>query len=832
MEHKPDNFDKEFSLNNNKKNNKKPQRRIPSWLMILAGAAVIGGVVAARQPFVRPTETGTMSSVSIQATQPVPADLTVYSGMNDQQVDSSELEARFLSKDGQEFQYIIPAKAEGNAQGFEMDMEPLELDENGFIILPEEKNRDASIYWVNGKPYALRLLPQEKVQSDQPAESPASSYYWLDDRAYEVQIQPVDESKITSLTDAEKGNLVRAGEQTYLLNLIPADPTAARAEQTTPVPEQSAKVQSTDIVETAESTVEKPDATADAAVTESADSDKDTSEKDTEAEAPAIVWLNDKAYSVTVKPYNGPEISDETESETVLEVEPEEDEEPEIIRNPGSESTSEPEIQNEPVIVLENQTMTETESVSEPAQELEQQTVSSESEVVSEPADEQEAQTEAAGTTIVSEPTEEQEVPTETTETVVPTDIADVQEIQTESTDVVVSSDLTDDTETLVTSEPVTEQNVEVDAEAEVEIEAKPETDAVSAENTAQPVQTDATAPDNHESDETAVVPTVEGEEPTAVPTVIMTTENTETTEGSTESSPDPQSDPQLTIFTVDGKQYALQLEEIAPEDVPEGTNGQAVIWVDETPLQVMLHTEEKPEKVDETVPSQDEAAEAPITVELNPLSSDETAALQRQRFGEDFPTATATAIPQPTETPVPTATPTAQPEESNWFRDMFNNIFGSTPTQEPTPGVTIIPLTPTPTLVPPTATPIIVRVVPTTIAADPVIPTENSISKDGDLDDPALWDIDDEPTAVPGDTEAGHTKPEEESTDVVPTATEQAELITTETTEEPTAQPSPTPAELPHTGMADGWNIPSMLGLLAGLLLIIIGVRRLRVKN
>lgn len=818
MEHKPDNFDKEFSLNNNKKNNKNSRGRIPSWLMILAGAAVIGGVVAARQPFVRPTENGTLSSVSIQATQPVSSDLTVYSGMNDQQVDSSELEARFLSMDGQNFQYVIPAKAEGNAQGFEMDMEPLELDENGFIILPEEKNRDASIYWVDGKPYALRLLPQENTQSDQPAESPASSYYWLDDRAYEVQIQPVNETEITSLTDAEKGNLVRAGEQTYLLNLIPADPTAARAEQTTPVPEQSAKVQSTDIAETAASTLEKPDATADAAVTESADSDKDTSEKDTEAEAPAIVWLNDKAYSVTVKPYTGPEISSESEPETVPEAGSAEDEEPVIIRNPGSESASEPEIQNEPVIVLENQTMSEPGTISEPAQVQETQTVSSESEVV-------------------SEPTEEQEVPTETTETVVPTDIADVQEIQTESTDVVVSSDLTDDTETLVTAEPVTEQNVEVeveaDAETEVETEAKPETDAVSAENTAQPVQTDAAAPDNHESDETAVVPTAEGEEPTAVPTVIMTTENTETTEGSTESSPAPQSDPQLTIFTVDGKQYALQLEEIAPEDVPEETNGQAVIWVDETPLQVMLHTEEKPERVDENAPSQDETGEAPITVELNPLSSDETVALQRQRFGEDFlPRATATAIPQPTETPVPTATPTSLPEESNWFRDMFNNIFGSTPTQEPTPGVTVIPLTPTPTMVPPTATPIVVRVVPTAIAAEPVIPADNTISKEGDLDDPALWDIDDEPTAVPGEAEAGDTKPEEETTELIPTATEQAELITDETAEEPTAQPSPTPGELPHTGMADGWNIPSMLGLLAGLLLIIIGVRRLRVKN
>ena len=33
-----------------------------------------------------------------------------------------------------------------------------------------------------------------------------------------------------------------------------------------------------------------------------------------------------------------------------------------------------------------------------------------------------------------------------------------------------------------------------------------------------------------------------------------------------------------------------------------------------------------------------------------------------------------------------------------------------------------------------------------------------------------------------------------------------------------------PTPEELPHTGMAESWNIPSMAALLFGLLLVIIG--------
>ena len=47
------------------------------------------------------------------------------------------------------------------------------------------------------------------------------------------------------------------------------------------------------------------------------------------------------------------------------------------------------------------------------------------------------------------------------------------------------------------------------------------------------------------------------------------------------------------------------------------------------------------------------------------------------------------------------------------------------------------------------------------------------------------------------------------------------------------TAAPEPTvqteAKELPQTGLAEGWNIPSLLALLGGLLLVIIGVRKLR---
>ena len=46
-----------------------------------------------------------------------------------------------------------------------------------------------------------------------------------------------------------------------------------------------------------------------------------------------------------------------------------------------------------------------------------------------------------------------------------------------------------------------------------------------------------------------------------------------------------------------------------------------------------------------------------------------------------------------------------------------------------------------------------------------------------------------------------------------------------------PPQEEEPSPAE-ETCAEAEGWNIPSMLGLLAGLLLVILGVRRLRTKN
>ena len=89
-----DNFDKEFRLNSDKK--AAVRGKIPSWIMILAGIAVIAAVVIVKQPFVRPSESGTKASLTVPgAGGTVTGQTAGFNGMNDQQADSSELEARF-----------------------------------------------------------------------------------------------------------------------------------------------------------------------------------------------------------------------------------------------------------------------------------------------------------------------------------------------------------------------------------------------------------------------------------------------------------------------------------------------------------------------------------------------------------------------------------------------------------------------------------------------------------------------------------------------------------------------------------------------------------------
>lgn len=314
---------------------------------------------------------------------------------------------------------------------------------------------------------------------------------------------------------------------------------------------------------------------------------------------------------------------------------------------------------------------------------------------------------------------------------------------------------------------------------------------------------------------------------PTALPVKVIDADGNET----------PAKVParQTSVFEVEGQSYEIQLTEMDPETAAADADSTDVIWVDETPLRVSLTSETSGE------------SESPLEIVLNPVSSDELPALLTEKFGD------SAVLPEaPTEVPVIIETivvPTEEPEDEGWFVGLFHNIFGGSPTTEPTPQVTIIAMTATPGPAQPTQTPIVVRIAPTATPQSPVrLDGEGGSSETEDSDliakeaesgsvymyDPALWEVDEtaEPT-IPADDSTGSvavtSAPEDsggqspEHLDVLIIDPEDPDEIR----EKPTAQP--TPEELPHTGMAEGWNIPYMLALLAGLLLVIIGVRRLR---
>ena len=305
---------------------------------------------------------------------------------------------------------------------------------------------------------------------------------------------------------------------------------------------------------------------------------------------------------------------------------------------------------------------------------------------------------------------------------------------------------------------------------------------------------------------------------------------------------------PQTTIFEIDGREYAIQLTELSPEEAPAQTSANSVVWIDKTPLQVSLSGE----TADTEGTSADPKVQMDIHLEitLNPLPAEQTTALQQERFGmapTDPVPADEDSFPTATEEPAPVET--EEPQEENWFASFFNNLFGAAPTEVPTPQVTVIALTPTPTVPQPTATPLVIIMAPTAEAqgpvrldgegspAEPVKPLETTDSVSSD------------PAVKPEETKTGTESKTTDngSADVKPSGSEQtAEQQSTKAApakldavvvdsfdKDPNGQqPTNEPKELPHTGGLEGWNIPSLLIMLAGLLLVIIGVRRLRTKE
>ena len=534
-----DNFDKEFSLNQNRKKTS-ARGKLPSWLMILAGVAVIGGVVAARQPALRQTDTGTRTTVSMPAGQMVSGENLIYNAVNDEKVNPSELEARFLSQ---------------GDQALSQNTEPAD------VIEPTPTAAENM----------LVLAPEQPAPSDTVSET-------------------TEQTVSTEIT-----------EQT-----VPADTVSDKTEQ--PAPETSDNL--------------------------SASAADDPVEENT-----AVAWLNNKAYAVSVKPA---------------------DEMPASV--PGHQS----------------------ESVSVPVKVLD-----------------------AAG---------------------------------------------------------------------------------------------------------------------------------------------NEKKQPQTTVFELDGREYAIQLTELSPEETPAQTSEAPVVWIDKTPLQVSLSGETAGAEGTSADPKVQMDIHLEIT--LNPLPAEQTAALQQERFGMDLNNPVPADLdPFPTATEEPAPVETEEPQEENWFASFFNNLFGAAPTEVPTPQVTVIALTPTPTVPQPTATPLVIQMVSTAEAQGPVrLDGEGSPAEQVKPLETATG-ISSDPAGKPEETgtETESKTTDNGSADVKPSGSEQTAdtqstkaapakldaVVVDSFDKDPNGQqPTNEPKELPHTGGLEGWNIPSLLIMLAGLLLVIIGVRRLRTKE
>ncbi|MBR6090238.1 MAG: hypothetical protein IKP86_09920, partial [Anaerolineaceae bacterium] len=293
MDFKTDNFDKEFDLNKQTAK-KKGQGKLPSWLLILAGAAMIGGVVAARQPNTGTSETIPVRSVSLPAGETVSGDPLVFSGVNDEKVDSSELIAHFVSQGGNGAQYVIPLRTVGSSQAYAMELDPLELDSNGYIVPPADQSMDSSIVWVDEKPYALTILPNDEAK---PAEG-ASSVYWLNGNPYEVTLEPLSDAELSGLKDTEMSGVVRIGNQAFRMSMRAVDPSSVKAE--VPVilsPDVLPELKLSPTPET-----EKPALVLSPDRNGGEDAEDLPGKSVPGADDPAVVKLGEKSYSVTVRP--------------------------------------------------------------------------------------------------------------------------------------------------------------------------------------------------------------------------------------------------------------------------------------------------------------------------------------------------------------------------------------------------------------------------------------------------------------------------------------------------------------------------------------------------
>ena len=320
--------------------------------------------------------------------------------------------------------------------------------------------------------------------------------------------------------------------------------------------------------------------------------------------------------------------------------------------------------------------------------------------------------------------------------------------------------------------------------------------------------------------------------------------------------------DKKTAVFQTEGKQYEIKAEEIDPEKHSVEGTAQPIVWIDETPLHVTLD----PVEADS------------FNIVLESVPEEELPYLYEEHFGKAYTSNEKSAeqdavVPEPADSSAETdENPESEPEKESWFVNVFHDIFGGSPTETPTPQVTLIAMEPTNIPKGPTATPIIVRMAPTSTPRGPMRLDDGEDYGSSGTDQKAsvsvVNDSDNSVSRAKDSSETGSVQQsgeqkgsgDEPMITILPTSGADRSSVSVpvtvvENNPEPDSNPDPaldsnpvrdpapagnpeqiaaepTPEELPHTGMAESWNIPSMIALLFGLLLVIIGVRRLRMTR
>ena len=269
--------------------------KLPSWIMILAGAAMIAAVVIVRKPAVQPIS-GTKASVSVQTGAPLPGN--TYSITGDEKAGPQELEAHFGSvNSGSPAAEAASLLVSGDDRVYSIQLDELPVDDSGQVVLSDQTDPDSPVYWVDEKPFSVSLEP---VESADPAAVPEvpESVYRIDDKAYDVRLDPLGSDELKALSEEEKAKVVQAGGAYYLLEMeLAQEETAASAD-----PEKT----SGSAEDNADTGTEKSAGIApdeDPFTQDAPEAAADTVSGQNAVPEPAIVWLNNKPYVVSVQPY-------------------------------------------------------------------------------------------------------------------------------------------------------------------------------------------------------------------------------------------------------------------------------------------------------------------------------------------------------------------------------------------------------------------------------------------------------------------------------------------------------------------------------------------------